>query len=77
MKYTYLVAYTIKYSDGGMANGDIEILSKCKLNSYDKLKETRKIISDIFEEQTGKHINTVVIQNIILLKKSVGKIKFI
>ena len=60
--YVYLVAY-----ESGFNRGDIEITSKEKLDSFDKLKTTRKIIA----EKMGKNIDdtVVVITNIILLRR--------
>ena len=61
-KYSYLVSYK-----SGIYEGDIEIVSPYKLDSYEKLNETREII----KAKTGH--NTVVILNIILLKREINK----
>ena len=61
-KYYYLVAYMYK-TYTGISFGDIEIISKYKLDSYDKLTETRNIIAN------KKQLNAedIVILNVILL----------
>ena len=59
--YVYLVSYHYGYNIG-----DIEIYSNEKLDSYEKLKDTRKII----EEKLGNdNKHTVAITNLILLRR--------
>lgn len=60
--YIYLVAYKC-----GVIDGDIEITSLKKLDSYNELKTTRKVISEKIGEK-AKDL-PVVITNIVLLKK--------
>ena len=60
--YVYLVVY-----ECGVIKGDIEIISRKKLDSYDELKTTRKVIAENIGEK-AKDL-PVVITNIILLKR--------
>lgn len=60
--YVYLVAY-----ECGVIKGDMEIISHKKLDSYDELKTTRKVIAEKIGEK-AKDLS-IVITNIILLKR--------
>ena len=61
-KYYYLVAYMYK-TYAGISFGDIEIISKYKLDSYDKLTETRNVIAN----KKQLNVEDIVILNVILL----------
>lgn len=60
--YVYLVAYKC-----GVIDGDIEIASLKKLDSYDELKTTRKVITENIGEK-AKDL-PVVITNVVFLKR--------
>jgi hypothetical protein len=57
--YIYLVSY-----QAGFNIGDIEIKSTTKLDSYEKLRETRAIIKDL-----TKHDGGVSLYNVQLLRR--------